>query len=203
MEISRGSIVLKRITRGDIELIRQWRNSPQVNLFMEYRGYITPAMQGQWFERINNEFNLYFTITVGGEPVGLIYGAEINWQENTVGNAGIFIADEKNRERNFALEASVLLNDFAFSIGLERILIKILSGNKKAIAYNKLFGYQLIEGQQAHNNQKYHLTKEAYRISRRKIALFLTDEGTLNVRFQPGDPPESVSRWQRATVSDD
>ena len=165
--------MLKKIVAADLELIRNWRNSDAVSRYMEYREYITEKMQEEWFEKINNENNLYFLIEVGERPLGLICGAQIDWAYNKVGNAGIFIADDRDREAGFALEASVLLNDFAFSIGIETIFIKVLHDNKRAIAYNKLLGYQLLGDQESVYNQRYVLSKQAYTRGRKQIEPYL------------------------------
>lgn len=179
MEIQRGSIILKQITLSDLEMIRQWRNSTSVNQYMEYRDYITPEMQQQWFRKINNEQHLYFLITVNQKAIGLIYGADINWRKNMVGNAGIFIAREEDLENSYALEASVLINDWAFSIGIETIFIKILRNNKRAILYNKAMGYQLLAAQDHLYNQHYYLHRDNWYKCRKKIEPFLPNKTPL------------------------
>ena len=172
---------MKRVGLPDIELIRNWRNSEMVSRYMEYRDHITEEMQLEWFRKIDNDSNLYFLIMSDGRALGLIYGAEIDWQEKIVGNAGIFIAEEGDREKPYALEASVLLNDYAFSIGIETIFIKVLKDNRRAIAYNKLLGYSLAQGQEKALNQKYFLNKAAYLNSRKKLEPILKNPGSFDV----------------------
>ena len=183
MEIQRGPITLKQIASKDLELVRQWRNSTEVNQFMEYREYITPEMQEQWFQKINNEHNLYFLITVHVRAIGLIYGADIDWKKNIVGNAGIFIANDEDRENRYALEASILINDWAFAIGIETIFIKILRDNRRAIMYNKILGYQLMKAQDRCYNQQYYLRRDDYYNSRKKIAPLLSGEQAFDTRI--------------------
>ncbi|HEU4609116.1 MAG TPA: GNAT family N-acetyltransferase [Chitinophagaceae bacterium] len=181
MKIKRGTILLKRVAKQDIELIRRWRNSETVSRFMEYREHITEEMQQEWFRKIDTDNNLYFLIMSDHKSLGLIYGADINWEDKTVGNAGIFIAEEGDRESAYALEASVLLNDYAFSIGIETIFIKVLKDNRRAIAYNKLLGYALLDGQENAYNQNYFLSREAYLNNRRKLVPLLKNTGDFHV----------------------
>jgi UDP-4-amino-4,6-dideoxy-N-acetyl-beta-L-altrosamine N-acetyltransferase len=170
MLISRGDIVLCRVNFQDIELIRKWRNSDEIKTFMEHREYISQQQQSQWFNQVNNRNNLYFLIKVKHEPVGLIFGAGINWENNFVSNAGIFIADRAYRENTVALFSSILLNDFAFALGMQRIYIKVLNDNRIAKRYNLLLGYKILPDQLDTYNQKYVLTYDAYLMNRKNIA---------------------------------
>ena len=72
MKISKYGIDLVRLTEEDIEMLRQWRNSPQIQQFMEYREEITAEMQKKWFDSINNVNNFYFIIHFEGQKIGLI-----------------------------------------------------------------------------------------------------------------------------------
>lgn len=162
MELKRGNIVLKRLTVTDIEMVRQWRNSEDVSAFMEFRGQITQKDQEAWFDSINNRRHLYFLVYATNIPIGLIYGAEIDWTTKTVGNAGIFIALPAYREAAFALSASLLLNDFAFAFGIECICIKVLHTNPVAQRYNIRMGYRLLPNQESVYNQLYSLRREDY-----------------------------------------
>ena len=84
LQLIRGDIILRRITEDDIELVRQWRNSDDVKQFMEFREYIDEEMQRDWFRQINNKTNLYFIIYAHREPIGMIYGANLNWKEKSL-----------------------------------------------------------------------------------------------------------------------
>lgn len=48
---------------------------------MEFQNEITPQMQEEWFQSINNKFNNYFLIEFNGAQVGMIYGAEVDWEK--------------------------------------------------------------------------------------------------------------------------
>ena len=82
MILTKGNISFRRLTIDDIELVRNWRNSQQINQYMAFRDYITPEMQVAWFHSINNMNNLYFIIEYKNEKVGVFNGKDINWEQD-------------------------------------------------------------------------------------------------------------------------
>lgn len=162
MNVTAFGIRLIRLTHAHIELVRQHRNSASIRQYMEYREEITPEMQEAWFRSIDNEFNNYFMIESGGRYVGLIYGAQIDWEKKETGNGGIFIWAEDVRQTPVPLAASLVLTDLSFIIGLERTYIKVLRDNLNAVAFNRNLGYVPEPGQDDVLNQRYVLTKANY-----------------------------------------
>lgn len=162
MIITGFGVVLVRLQRKDIEMVRQHRNSTAINRFMEYRKEISPEEQEKWFASIDNKFNNYFLIHHKDEQVGLIYGANIDWEKKETGNGGIFIWKEALLETHVPLAASLLLTEISFLLGLERTYIKVLRDNPRAISYNQHLGYEILPGQDDVMNQRYVLTKENY-----------------------------------------
>lgn len=161
--IEQYGVKLKRITIDDIEQVRQWRNQTEIANYMEYRNYITPEAQKEWFKTINNKFNYYFIIEFEGKDVGVInaknYSPELGF-----GEGGIFIGDENYIHSFAAVFATLcLLNFFFITLKLcDRSRARILVTNKKAIHYNKLIGYKILPGQENVFNQLYELSLEDY-----------------------------------------
>lgn len=136
---------------------------------MEYREEITPEMQLKWFESIDNESNNYYIIREGSQKIGLIYGANIDWEKMETGNGGIFIANEEYWNTNIPIASTLLLMEISFMLGLKRTFIKVMRDNQKAIEFNQGFGYQLLDGQEGIINQKYVLTPDSYKKSTQKL----------------------------------
>ncbi|HET6992980.1 MAG TPA: hypothetical protein VFJ43_16730, partial [Bacteroidia bacterium] len=113
MIITGFGVTLIRLQHADIELVRMHRNSPEIAQFMEFREEISKEDQEKWFQSINNKFNNYFIIVFRGIKIGLIYGAEINWEMNETMNGGIFIWDQKWMETPVPLSASLLLTEIS------------------------------------------------------------------------------------------
>lgn len=160
MKWKKYGITLSRITEADIELVRQWRNHPDIMKTMQFRGNITPEMQKKWFESINNFNNFYYIIEYKNEKIGLINNKNIDWKART-SEAGIFIW---NSTHDFApLLASLLLCEAGFYIfqGGDSY-IRTLRTNIKAIEYNLMLGYELNKDDPAEITQQYRLTKENF-----------------------------------------
>ncbi|CAN5905953.1 N/A [soil metagenome] len=162
MIITGFGVVLVRLQHYDIEMVRQYRNSDAINRFMESRKEISKEEQEKWFASIDNKLNNYFIVNYKNEQIGLIYGADIDWEKKETGNGGVFIWSERLLETHAPLAASMLLTEISFLLGMERTYIKVLNDNQRAIAYNHNLGYVLLPGQEEVLNQKYVLTKENY-----------------------------------------
>src|SRR5688500_15436764 len=134
-------IKLKRLSIEDIELVRYWRNSDTIRKFMEYREEITPEMQLKWFKSIDNHNNFFFLISVNHSYIGLINGANTDWDEGITHSGGIFIWDEKFWATEIPFNTSVLLSDISFVFGLKKIKAKILSDNTRSIDFNQKLGF--------------------------------------------------------------
>ena len=53
--IKKYGVTLEKLTHQKIEIVRQWRNDPKIDKYMEFHEEITPQMQENWFNRINND----------------------------------------------------------------------------------------------------------------------------------------------------
>jgi UDP-4-amino-4,6-dideoxy-N-acetyl-beta-L-altrosamine N-acetyltransferase len=155
-------IQLTRLRHEHIEMVRRKRNSRNISQYMEFREEITSEMQEKWFQSINNKFNNYFLIEFNGEQVGMIYGAQVDWEKKETGNGGIFIWEGKWMETPVPLASSLMLTETSFLLGLDRTYVKILKDNFRAISFNKNLGYEMLPGQEENYNQRYVLTKENY-----------------------------------------
>jgi len=162
MKIENYGVVLTRLTEEKIELVRNWRNDPKISQYMEFKEYITPEMQINWFRRIDNENNFYFIIEFEKKEIGLINVRDIDYNEK-VGEGGIFIYDDDCLNSDLSFRVGVLLNDFCFeTLKLEKLKAHILNNNKRAIQFNKMFGYKIVDGQDDVNNQLYYLLRSDY-----------------------------------------
>ena len=179
-------IELRRITKKDIELIRTWRNHPEIRTTMGYQKKIGEKEQERWFASVDNKLNYYFLILIKDEPVGVINCKEVN-EKDKYGEGGIFIWDEQYRSTPYPVFASLVLMDFIFNelqFG-NMSFIRTLNSNKVAQQYNKLLGYVLMPRQERVKNQWYVLTRETFNkkaVNLRKAAINFTEtDGKLEV----------------------
>lgn len=174
MKYTQFGITIVRLKEEDIELVRQWRNSPQVAERMEYREYITPEMQKAWFRSISNMNNIYLVIVYQGEKIGVINVKDIDWQSRKL-ESGIFIPDEKYWGTFVPSIVSIMLTQMFFRIfGWDHYYAHILRTNERAIQYNKSLGYELCEGEEENENQLYILKRENFERRAQKLVKALT-----------------------------
>jgi len=173
IKLEKYGITLKRLTHDKIELVREWRNDLKISQYMEYREYITTEMQEKWFEKINNDKNFFFIIEFEGKEIGLTNIKDIDYQLK-VGEGGIFIYDDVYLNGDVSFRTSLCGLDFVFEeLNMEKEIIYVLKTNKRAIKYNKFFGFELQPNQENVNNQLYVLEKESYFKSREVIKRLL------------------------------
>lgn len=169
MEISNYGITLRRLTRDKIEMVRNWRNDPKIQRFMEFRDYITPEMQQKWFDRINNDNNYYFIIVFRGKEIGLTNTKDIDYKKGT-GEAGLFIYEDEYLNSDISFRSALCMGElFYYDLKLKISLAHICRDNKRAIQYNKFLGYKITDNQENIYNQLYFQTQEAFEKSAAKI----------------------------------
>ncbi len=161
--IKKYGIQLHRLAQSDIELVRQWRNDPEVQQYMLFREEISPSMQQKWFNSINNSLNYYFVIVYKNKKIGLINCKNTDMEKRTA-EGGIFIWEKQYRHTYVPTLASLCLLEFTFELTQfgRSSYIHTLRENKRAIQYNKMLGYELCPGEANKTNQRYELSKEKF-----------------------------------------
>lgn len=144
MIISKYNIRFIRLQEEDIELVRQWRNHPSIRNYMVYREQITSEMQKKWYKSINNIFNLYFIIEYKGKKIGLINGKDINWEDKSM-ETGIFIWNKYYRKTHIPTLCTLIFAELGVAIWELKPRATILKSNERALKYNKMLGFKVIE----------------------------------------------------------
>ena len=138
------SVDLKIIEKADIELIRKWRNSPEVYNYMLTRDSISKLQQESWFQQVTKSRNAYYMMiyTKQNDKIGLVYFSKIDYR-NKNAEPGLYIGSIEHRNSLYGLEAYYLLLDYGFSVlNLHKVYGRILSENELAIKMNKAFGFR-------------------------------------------------------------
>ena len=169
MKLTKYGITLRRIRLEDIELIRQWRNSPQISQFMEYRDNIRPEMQRKWFQSVNNNNNFFYIIEYQQKDIGLINSSKVEW-DTVSSEGGIFLWDEQYYETFVPVWASLcLLETSYFILNAGKSYIKTLNDNERAKKLNTHLGYVLEPGQEGVYNQVYVMTASSFKLKATKL----------------------------------
>ncbi len=164
-----GKVSLVPLQQEDIELVRRWRNAKHIQKYMYYREHITSQMQEKWFESLDKAKNFYYLILFEDKKIGLSNIKDINWEERC-GESGIFIYDVNFQNSVIPYMSSLLTTKLVFEdFNFNYIYIHVLKTNKRAIRYNKSFGFELVPDQDNVENQMYILTKEKYQATFKQI----------------------------------
>lgn len=170
MRVEQYGLIYRRLTENDIELVRYWRNQPFIRDTMQFRDYITPAMQRSWFQKINNKFSYYLIIEDKGKKIGLISCKDA--QPNTsLAEGGIFIWDKNYWGTPAPVFASLSMLEAVFDIfqsGTASIAT-VSRKNQRALDFNKMLGYEIYEDNSESEFVKLILTIENYKKKTSKL----------------------------------
>ena len=137
-------------------MLRNWRNQENIAKNMFFQENISKEMQKKWFNSLDENTNFFFKIIYKNTAIGIINLKNINWKTK-IGEAGLFIAEEKYRNTPLAFYSSLALLKYFFEEKkLEKIIAKVKAENTNTINYNKNLGFEFVEG------FIYELTKEKY-----------------------------------------
>jgi UDP-4-amino-4,6-dideoxy-N-acetyl-beta-L-altrosamine N-acetyltransferase len=202
MILTKGNFRFIKLMPEDLELVRQWRNSPSISQFMEYREYITPDMQQEWYKSINNEVNLYLVIEHDLRKIGIINAKNINWAEASL-EGGIFFWDEDVHNTHIPAITSLLFAELMIRIMHLQIYAHVLKSNDRAIRYNLQIGFELCPGQEEVENQRYLLTPASYleKSARlRKAFYLLIDRGPYILEFEKDDYETGIAQMIESRI---
>jgi RimJ/RimL family protein N-acetyltransferase len=140
-ELKSNSITLTKLNEGNLELLRNWRNTPQISKNMEFSGYITSENQHLWFSNLCTKTNYYFIIHYQNRKIGLIHLNKFDHDRSSA-HAGLFIAENVFTGTGISLGASLLLLTYAFDeLNLDIVYAKIKRNNLSALRYNSGLGF--------------------------------------------------------------
>ena len=137
-------IELKKLKREYIELVREWRNSPNVNKFMYSDHEITSSEHETWFNRIHNDASkIYWLILIDKTPIGVVNLYDIDHHHKRCGIAH-YIASKEMRGKGIGTIIEHNLYAFVFDkLKLNKITFEVLDFNTAAIKLHENCGSKL------------------------------------------------------------
>lgn len=138
-----NDVKLTDIKYPDIELVRKWRNSPEVRSFMYDEKQISFEQQKLWFERINKEENsVYWIIEFQDKKIGLVSLTGINHTLKSCYWA-FYIGDTSVRGAGIGAKVEYNILEYVFSnISLNKLRCEVISSNEKVIKMHEKFGFR-------------------------------------------------------------
>ena len=144
MIIRKYGIELHRISKVDIELLREKRNEDFIKNKMFYQKMISREEQVTWYKSLDFTHEYYFIINFKSKKVGMIHGKILSFSDKTA-EGGLFIWDQDYLNSHIPVCASICMADLTFNImGMNKTFAKVRADNKVAIEYNLSLGYKII-----------------------------------------------------------
>jgi len=168
MIIRKYGLELRRLKVEDIELVRRMRNLSRIREKMFYQKEISISEQKAWFDKINNEKHYYFIIYKDQQPLGLIHGIVVSFEQR-IAEGGIFMWDE-NSDSLIPCIASIIMADLTFGImNMNKTIADVRAENKIALNYNRQLGYVKVNHNLEEQKVTMELNKENYFKQSKKI----------------------------------
>lgn len=134
-------MTLRDMAKKDRDMIRKWRNSPEVSRYMYTDHIISEAEHRKWFKAtLANPSAIYWVCELDGRPVGLT-GLYLK-DERTAGWA-FYVADPDCRGKGVGsfMEWATLNRAFG-PLKLEKLWDEVLASNDAVVQMHERFGWR-------------------------------------------------------------
>lgn len=130
------------LSNENVEMLRLWRNSPEVRRFMFTQNEITIAQQDDFINSLRiDKSKQYFLARLKGEPIGSIYFFNIDF-ENQKCFWGYYL-NPKIIGVAYGLVLEYTVAEVAFEIlRLEKLLCEGFVSNTTAVKIHREFGFE-------------------------------------------------------------
>lgn len=144
-KISGERLFLSPLNPKDIEIYTKWMNDKSVSENIgSYYKMISLPIEEKWIEKASKKNNFAIVLRQNNELIGNISLTNINYINQTA-TLGIFIGENKNRNKGYGKEAIKLILEYAFNtLNLKNIMLCVCSFNKNAIRTYENIGFKKI-----------------------------------------------------------
>ncbi|MBV7316389.1 GNAT family N-acetyltransferase [Shewanella sp. NIFS-20-20] len=169
----RYGITLQPITEADLEMVRLWRNSPEISQHMLDQRPISQAQQQAWFAGLcGDEQRAYWVASFKGEPIGVASLVAID-RERRQCEPSMYIYPQHYRNNIVPFCVAFALNDMAFfELGMGLLVGKVFRENVASLRFHLKCGYQ---AQDDHHGELIPMTLRVvdYQAARDPLARFI------------------------------
>ncbi|MFN3754478.1 UDP-4-amino-4,6-dideoxy-N-acetyl-beta-L-altrosamine N-acetyltransferase [Flavobacterium sp.] len=138
-----SDISLRVLTAADIELVRNWRNSPDVAPYMYNETPISAEQQIKWFEKISNDSTcVYWIIEYDGKKLGL---ASVTGIDRTLSSCywAFYLGDLSVRGGGIGAKIEYNVLEYVFNeLKLNKLRCEVFVTNDKVIKMHEKFGFR-------------------------------------------------------------
>jgi RimJ/RimL family protein N-acetyltransferase len=128
--LSDGGVELRAVERNDLEMIRAWRNDPELRSRTREWKMLTSEDQSRWFERItrSDRVDHMFVVTHLDSPIGVVGLCGWNTHDRHA-EISFYIGERESRGQGLMKSALSLLIGWGFEQGLHRIWAEVYDFN--------------------------------------------------------------------------
>jgi len=138
-----SDIILKKLTKEDIELVRTWRNSKEVAAYMYTEHEISMESQKKWFNKIDSDRScIYWIIEYEGKHLGLASITEINSNLSSC-YWSFYLGDSSVRGAGLGAKIEFNVINYVFeTLKLNKLRCEVFVTNDKVIKMHEKFGFR-------------------------------------------------------------
>lgn len=139
-------VEFKKLDEKSIEIVRLWRNKPEISKFMYTDHIISKKEHQNWFNRIKDDEKTKFWVVYLEElPIGIVTLFDID-HKNKRCFWGYYIAELKARGKGLGKIIEMNVMEYIFKIlNFNKLCCEVFSFNKLVIKIHKKYGSR-IEG---------------------------------------------------------
>ena len=137
---------VRPIIEGDLEMIMNWRMSPEVTRYMNTNPKLTIEGQRKWLHSLEEKNDVkYWIIEVAGTPAGVICLVDIDYEKKNT-SWGYYIGEIGLRSMQLAISLELSLYAYVFGeLCLDEIRCEVFSLNEGVIKLHQLCGCQIVK----------------------------------------------------------
>jgi UDP-4-amino-4,6-dideoxy-N-acetyl-beta-L-altrosamine N-acetyltransferase len=140
-EDKKGTGALRPMREADLELVRAWRNAPEVASKMYTRHHISASEHKAWWVRTrDSEEQQYFLYEKDDVPLGVVSVTQID-KVNANCFWAFYASPSAPRGTGSRMEFLALEHVFG-RLGLHKLSCEVLAFNKPVIRLHRKFGFQ-------------------------------------------------------------
>ncbi len=135
-------ISLRDVRPDDRDMIREWRNLPQVADYMYTDHEISPEEHAAWFVRVLQDPSCkYWIVVCDGEDVGVVYLYDID-TNNRRCYWGFYVVSPNVRGKNVGSHVECEVLNYVFrDLNFEKLCCEVLSMNRGVVEMHRRFGF--------------------------------------------------------------
>ena len=140
MKIKAYKIILRNISEDDLEMLRNWRNMPEIRFNMINQDEISIEQQKKWFISLSEPNQGHYVVEYKSQTIGY---ANYKLNESGIwGETSLYIGEKKYCGTVLAFCLALALLDYVFlQLKVQYMKADVLTHNTAAIRFNEQLGY--------------------------------------------------------------